>query len=430
MRHPIKLIIKKRDLRKDDTHLIYIQYCYAPAKKMALGTGIGIPEMYWNNKTSTISINLPDKFGDHKMLGAELREQLRKAEKLIDFALTKGNTCPAQFLKKHFRKPNDKYLDQVGYDFNKLNLFYQIDDYIRNKTGSVNDSTLRAIRNMKKHLLSYQEYDKVSITFDCLDTRFYEGFIKYLTFEIPLIRCNLLVRGLKINTIGKTVKQLKTFLRDRMSRKIIPFSDLSFLKGMEEEVDNVYLSWDELSIIYQLDLSGVPFLVKYRDLFVLACLTGFRFSDFSSIQFEDFRDGMLHVVQKKTKSLVIVPLREDARRILVEKYDLKIPNVSMQNFNYYVKEVIRLAGITQPIKICYMRGCQIMEEIKPKYAWVSSHTARRSFCTNEYLAGTPNDLIMAISGHKTEKTFRIYIKADQIKKATMILKLWQGQPNL
>ena len=102
--------------------------------------------------------------------------------------------------------------------------------------------------------------------------------------------------------------------------------------------------------------------------------------------------------------------------------------MSMQNFNYYMKEVIRLAGITQPIKICYMRGCQIKEDIRPKYAWVSSHTARRSFCTNEYLSGTPSDLIMAINRHKTEKTFRTHIKAEQIKKATMILKLWQSNP--
>ncbi len=222
-------------------------------------------------------------------------------------------------------------MEQVGYAYNKLNVFYQIDDYIRSKSGLVNESTLVAIRNAKKHLLSYQEYKKESITFDGFGARFYERFIKYLTCDFPLVRRNHLVKGLKVNTICKTIKLLKTFLRDRMSQKIIPFSDLSFLKGMGEEVDNVYLSWDELSRIYHLDLSATPFLTKFRDLLILACLTGFRFSDFSNIQVEDFRDGMLHVVQKKTKSLVIVPLREDARPILVDKYELKIPDVSMPN---------------------------------------------------------------------------------------------------
>jgi hypothetical protein len=39
-----------------------------------------------------------------------------------------------------------------------------------------------------------------------------------------------------------------------------------------------------------------------------------------NIKFEELRDGMLHVVQKKTLSTVIVPLREDTRRIFVDKY--------------------------------------------------------------------------------------------------------------
>jgi hypothetical protein len=62
-------------------------------------------------------------------------------------------------------------------------------------------------------------------------------FVKYLTYEIPLLRRNKLVTGLKIDTIGKTIKHLKSFLKDRMARRIIPFIDLSFFKGMEEEVD-------------------------------------------------------------------------------------------------------------------------------------------------------------------------------------------------
>ena len=56
--------------------------------------------------------------------------------------------------------------------------------------------------------------------------------------------------------------------------------------------------------------------------------------------------------------------------------------------------------------------------------------ARRSFCTDEYLAGTPIDLIMAVSGYKTEQAFKKYIKVDHIKKAFLIKKLWDSQPHL
>ena len=54
-----------------------------------------------------------------------------------------------------------------------------------------------------------------------------------------------------------------------------------------------------------------------------------------------------------------------------------------------------------------------IEEIRPKYAWITSHTCRRSFCTNEFLAGTPVDLIMKISGHKSLRDFYRYIRISQ-----------------
>jgi hypothetical protein len=76
----------------------------------------------------------------------------------------------------------------------------------------------------------------------------------------------------------------------------------------------------------------------------------------------------------------------------VEKYQMQMPRVSLVNFNYYIKEVVKLASIDQPIVITHKRGNEIIKETRPKYAWVSSHTARRSFCTNEYLSGTLSDL--------------------------------------
>lgn len=139
---------------------------------------------------------------------------------------------------------------------------------------------------------------------------------------------------------------------------------------------------------------------------------------------------MLYVNQTKTHATVVVPLRKDAKKILLDKYNFQMPQVSNPNFNYYIKEVVRLAGIDELIKITHKRGNKIIEETKPKYEWIMSHTCRRSFCTNEFLDGTPVQLIMAISGHKTEKAFRRYIKADHVQKAQMIKKLWDNRPEL
>ena|ERR1700712_1775933 len=88
-----------------------------------------------------------------------------------------------------------------------------------------------------------------------------------------------LITGLKLNTIGKTIKHLKGFVKDRVKRKIIPPIDLSDFKIPEEEIDAIYLSHEEIASIYSFDLTNYPHLTAYRDLLVLTCLTGLRFSD-------------------------------------------------------------------------------------------------------------------------------------------------------
>jgi len=65
-----------------------------------------------------------------------------------------------------------------------------------------------------------------------------------------------------------------------------------------------------------------------------------------------------------------------------------------------------------------------------KWERLTTHTARRSFATNEYLAGTPTITIMAITGHKTEKAFLKYIKLTSSEHAIMLKEQWIKRNNL
>ena len=430
MRQPIKLIVRKGKVRNDGTTLISLQYCFTAEQRAVLSTGIGIPLQFWNKKTRRISSDLPFAYGDVQHLETGLTEKLRKAEDMVTYALKQRNTCPLKFLKENFHLQDNWKLEQMSDLKKNLDVYYNIEDYVRSKESTVKRCTINVINAMKAHVKSFETFRKEAITFDSFDMNFYEDFVKYLTYDIVQLRRKEVIKGLKVNSVGKTIKHLKSFLKDRMRKKIIPFMDLGAYKVMEEEVDAVYLSWSELSLIYHLDLSAKSNLEKYRDLFVLGCLTGFRFSDYINIKPEEIRNGMLYVNQTKTLSTVVVPLRTDAKKILIDKYNMQMPQVSNTNFNYYIKDVVKLAGIDELIKITHKRGNKITEETRPKYAWIMSHTCRRSFCTNEFLDGTPTNLIMGISGHKTEKAFRRYIKADQIQKAHMIKKLWDTRPGL
>lgn len=431
MGQQIKPVIKKGAIRKNGTALIFLQYCHDSEKRILINTDIAIPPQFWNKRTSRITDSLPMEFGNVDKLQSIIISKLRKAEDMVSYAVKQEKTCPIKFLKENFHLDNSRWaFGQMSVEENSLDVFRHIDEYAKSKKTSVKPCTINVIHAMKAHLKLFEEYRGEPITFDSFDATFYEEFVSFLTYEVPQVRRKEIIKGLKVNTVGKTIKHLKSFLRDRIRKKIIPFMDLSFFKVMDEEVDAVHLSWKELSAIYHLDLSQQPQLEKYRDLFVLGCLTGFRFSDYTDIKPEEVRDGMLYVTQTKTLSSVIVPLKKDAKHILIDKYKMQMPQVSNVNFNDYIKQVVKLAGIDEPIKITHKKGNQVIEEIKPKYAWVTSHTCRRSFCTNEFLEGTPTNLIMAISGHKTEKAFRRYIKADQVQKAHMIKKIWDDRPGL
>lgn len=195
----------------------------------------------------------------------------------------------------------------------------------------------------------------------------------------------------------------------------------------QEESDAIYLTPEEINQILHVDLSELPHLQKYRDLLVFGCLTGLRFSDFSVIRCEDVRDGMLYKKQGKTKHWVVIPLRDEANYIFINNFKRNIPTISNPNFNYYIKEVGRVAGIMHHVKHSYFKGSKSSIETKHKYEWITSHTCRRSFCTNEFLAGTPVELIMKISGHKSLKDFYKYIKIAPEQAGQRIKEIWKNR---
>lgn len=99
-------------------------------------------------------------------------------------------------------------------------------------------------------------------------------------------------------------------------------------------------------------------------------------------------------------------------------------------FNRRIKDIAKLSGIVQSIKFSHKKGNKDIVIIKPKYAWVTSHTCRRSFCTNEFLAGTPVDLIMKISGHKSLRDFYKYIRITPEEAGQKIKEIWQTRGDM
>jgi hypothetical protein len=256
-------------------------------------------------------------------LNAELQRMIRLSEDIIFFAQKNNIRDVGGFVKTTFdpcfnpetlNKKQD-IIDNANPRKN-LDLFFQIDDYIKSKTSKVCKDMPRIYRNTKFHLEQFEAYRNEKITFESLDFEFYEQFVDFLSNHYTQNRSKNKIVGLKTNTVGKTIKQLRTFLRNRIRKRIIQPIDMEGWTILEEEVDVVYMQPSEIDLIEKVDLSEYPHLFAYRDYFILGCLTGLRFSDFSKIDDHDVQGGQIFKKQQKSDHRVVIPLRPRAKQIL------------------------------------------------------------------------------------------------------------------
>lgn len=82
-----------------------------------------------------------------------------------------------------------------------------------------------------------------------------------------------------------------------------------------------------------------------------------------------------------------------------------------------LKEVCYVAGIDTPVTEVYYRGSERVEETRPKYECVASHTGRRTFICNALTMGIPPSLVMEWTGHSDYKAMKPYIKIADKEKA-------------
>ena len=72
----------------------------------------------------------------------------------------------------------------------------------------------------------------------------------YMLYEHIHRRRKEEVKGFKLSTAGRNIKQLRIFLINRMRKKIIPFIDLTDFKILDEECDAIYIWLQLKSIAY------------------------------------------------------------------------------------------------------------------------------------------------------------------------------------
>lgn len=304
----------------------------------------------------------------------------------------------------------------------KSRFFIAFDRYAAAKTPFVAESQVKDYNTLRKHLYGFSDYSSQHIAFNNLNLRFYNEFVDYLTNKV--IQMDGQTIGLKTNTVGKLIRMFKAFINYEMASKHITHVDLSAFRAPSEETHAIYLTERELGRIYALDLQKDQELEQIRDLFIVGCFTGLRYSDLSTLERKhiDFKYKNIVITQRKVHSSVTIPMIDYVPDIM-RKYNYNLPKISKNRFNVKVKELGRLAKINQPVEVVNKKGNTRIVEQFAKWQLISSHTCRRSFCTNMFLCGMPSETLRLISGHKSPEAFKRYIRIDNHQAANELRNL-------
>lgn len=399
---PSASFVLKEPTSKEET-LIYLLYRFNKCK-LKYSTGQKIKPKFWNpEKQRAKELRTSNDHDSINLLLDDLESTVGKSYRTL---LLQGTTPTPELLKKdlnEFLKKEDSSSKDLAQFAEKVL-----------ETSNRKPGTKRAIMQTIRNLNEFKTQTGKSLHFDYINLDFYDLYLDYAKKQ-----------GYSQNTIGNHIKNIKVFMREAFERgltKNVTFKSSKF-KKLEEESQSIYLSTKELSRFENLDLSGNHRLDKVRDLFVVGCYTGLRFSDLKQLNIENINKHhkVIKVRTQKTDETVIIPINSIVSGI-IDKYQGNLPTaISNEKMNLYLKELAELAEFNEPVEIIATKGGERVREVFKKSELVTVHTARRSFATNAYLAGVPTISIMKITGHRTEKSFLKYIKITQEDNANKLI---------
>ena len=290
----------------------------------------------------------------------------------------------------------------------------------------ISDRTVGHHKTVLKRFNSFFAEKYIKDDFSVFDRQFQDFFINWAYTS----------KNYRSNTIPASFSVLKVWLNEATHQGLIKDDTYKSYQSKATDVDNIYLTEDEISRLYALD---IPTLIgkgvidaksrieETRDLFIIGCWTGLRQSDLNHLDkaLFDVEAETITIVTEKTSEKVTIPMHTYIKE-LYAKYDGKFPQMCYKSrFIEHLKELGRLAEINDEVIVKENRGGKVTSTKHKKYELIKSHTARRSFATNLYLKGAPTISIMKLTGHTTEANFMKYIKVTREENAELMKQFFK-----
>ena len=296
----------------------------------------------------------------------------RKIDEYYTVLIEKGLRVRADDLAEYVRN---------GYQAKNYMLYQLFDDFIKIEHQKIGNEIGKS--TYRKYTLAIEQFkqvvpDKPLKAVNNTDI---------LSYKYHLVN-NL---HLKNSTLCGYLTKAKSIFVFAVRNEQLTQNPFDTIKIKKEEVDITPLSKEELMRIASKDF-GIARLNQVRDVFVFAANTALSYSDLASVTMADIQtEGDVKFLKKKrtkTGVIFILPLNETAIGIL-EKYDYRLPVVSNQKYNAYLKEIADICNINKVL---------------------TTHLARHTAATLMLNAGIPIEVVSKILGHSNTKMTQHYAK--------------------
>lgn len=395
---------------KSDSSKIGVRFNIDNNKRLELNTGLIINAKDWNADIEKLKATNPAT----KNLKTQLMDLKTFLLKQYNTDYEKGSV----FNKEWLQSKLDEFFNRKDETIDLNYITNYIADFIENRklNPEFKSTTNQKFGALKTKIEEFEKHEKTTYLLKDFNQRLFNRFRFYLMNEGKLME----------TTANRTLKNLKTVLRDARYNGLEIHHQVDGVKTEVKSDVKIYLSFDELEQIKNTLLIGSNNAIA-KDWLIIGCFVGQRVGDlmrmnktmiYTKRNAEGKEFDFIELTQEKTGQNVSIPIHSEVKKIL-NKYDGNFPPLFSNNpganaalFNRYLKEV---AGICEINTI--VRGKVFNEELgrneiveTEKYNLVTSHICRRSFATNFYADKRfPTPLLMAITGHKTERVFLDYI---------------------
>ncbi len=254
--------------------------------------------------------------------------------------------------------------------------------------------TVRRYRTTRKRLGEYvrDKLKRKDIYFSDLNYKLLTDFERYLRVQT----------GVAENTAKGRLKCIKAVIKVAMKEGILSKDPGEDVPTSFSPVNRGFLPEDDVRKLMNYNFTSER-LEKVRDFFVFSCFTGLAYTDLAALTYNNIveQNGRTWIVKSRQKTGVAsnVPLLQIPLDI-IEKYRGKaednhvFPVMTNQRINSYLKEIAEACGIKKNLTF---------------------HLARHTFGTLMVSMGVPFDSVSRMMGHTNLKTTLIYARITNNK---------------